>query len=61
MLCLTVDEQGVPQDVAVTGSGSDKFDQSALNAVRQYRFKPATRNGQPVPVEIFLELTIKVF
>ncbi len=60
-LRLVVDEQGMPQDVRVVESGGDKFDQSALAAVRQYRFKPATREGNPVAVEIFMVVKFRVF
>lgn len=40
---------GLPSSVEVTGtSGSRHLDRAATDAVRRWRFKPATSNGQPV-------------
>jgi len=50
---LEIDTQGVPENlVVVQSSGSDKLDQSALNAVGQYRFRPAMKDGQPTAVTL---------
>jgi len=37
---------------------SDTLDRYALEAVRQYRFNPATLNGQPVAVALNIEINI---
>ena len=34
------------------GSGNRDLDRAALDAVRRWQFKPATRNGQPVASEV---------
>jgi outer membrane biosynthesis protein TonB len=50
VVALVVDQQGLPQNVRMlrgTGGDADKY---IIEAVRQYRFKPATLNGQPVAV-----------
>jgi len=50
-----VDEQGRVADARVVKS-IPLLDQSALDAAKQWEFKPATLNGEPVPVLIQLEL-----
>ena len=59
---MQVSRDGVPIDVSVDDrSGNREFDRSALQAVRQWRFQPALRDGKPVaatvrvPVEFALE------
>jgi TonB family protein len=50
LISLTVDANGIPQSPRVVRSLSPEMDKQALEAVDQYRFKPATKNGQPMPV-----------
>lgn len=50
-----VDEQGRVADARVVKS-IPLLDQSALDAAKQWEFKPATLNGEPVPVLVQLEL-----
>jgi protein TonB len=38
-------------------SGFREFDESALNAVRKYKFTPAIKDGQPVPVQFTQQIT----
>ena len=33
------------------------LDDEAINATRQWKFKPGTKDGKPVPVEVTIELT----
>src|SRR6187402_103334 len=49
---LVVDAKGMPTDVHVAKSLSPDFDANAMQAVRQYRFAPARRLGQPVAVAL---------
>jgi len=54
-LCVVeviVDAKGLPQDPRVIRPLGMGLDEKALEAVKQYRFKPATLNGRPVPVKI---------
>ena len=41
-------------------SGQAALDAAALEAVRSWRFRPATRNGQPVAVDIAVPMTFNV-
>ncbi|HBN53233.1 MAG TPA: energy transducer TonB [Stenotrophomonas sp.] len=53
VLKVVVGPQGTPSDVALlTSSGNSQLDESAIRRVREWKFKAATRNGQPVPTTI---------
>jgi TonB family protein len=56
---LIVDAQGMPKDVHIERSLAPGFDANSLAVVRQYRFKPAQRKGQPVAVRIHIEVNYK--
>jgi len=50
LLHVDVGADGVPTQVQVAKSSrSRSLDRAASEAVRQWRFRPAQRNGQPVP------------
>ena len=53
---LIVDENGLPQNVHVLRGVGMGLDDSAMAAVKQYRFKPAMEGGKPVPVELNIEV-----
>lgn len=53
---LIVDAQGNPQNVHVTKHLGMGLDEKAIEAVRQYKFKPAMYQGHPVPVQIVVEV-----
>jgi periplasmic protein TonB len=53
---LIVDSQGVPQDIHVTRPLGMGLDQKAIEAVRQYRFRPAMYQGHPVSVQMVIEV-----
>ena len=49
LLRVSVGSDGSPTDIDVAQrSGSRDLDRAAINAVRKWEFRPATRNGQPV-------------
>jgi TonB family protein len=50
-LGMIVDSEGVPQNVHIVKSLGPAFDESALEAVKQWRYKPALKDGVPVSVE----------
>lgn len=53
VLKVVVDVQGSPTEVALlTSSGNSQLDDSAIARVREWKFKAATRNGQPAPTTI---------
>jgi TonB family protein len=48
VVTVLVSEEGLPKEVRVKRGLGFGLDQKAEAAVRQYRFLPATKNGQPV-------------
>ncbi len=57
---LIVDANGTPQLVHVLRGIGMGLDEKAVEAVRQYKFKPAMEDGKPVPVELNVEVDFKV-
>lgn len=55
-LNLVVNEQGLPEVIEITKKAGAGFDISAIEALSQWKFKPATRNGEPVPCSIPIEV-----
>jgi protein TonB len=37
------------------------LDEKAVEAVRQYKFKPATKDGKPVKVELSIDVNFQIF
>ena len=60
-VALIVDEHGLPSHVRVERGVGMGLDEKAVEAVRQYKFKPAMENGKPVPVEIYVEVNFQIF
>jgi len=58
---VTVSEGGIPQDVHVVKSLRADFDRKSVEAVNQYRFTPALRNGEPVAKDINIEVNFQIF
>jgi periplasmic protein TonB len=58
---LIVDEQGLPSHVRVARGVGMGLDEKAVEAVRQYKFKPATKDGKPVKVELTVEVNFQIF
>lgn len=47
---MVISKEGEPLDLRVIRSPSDDLTQSALEAVRQWRYKPTLLNGNPVEI-----------
>jgi periplasmic protein TonB len=63
VVTLIVDAQGNPQNVHVTRSLGMGLDEKALEAVRQYKFKPAMdkSTNKPVPVLLSIEVRFRLY
>jgi protein TonB len=61
MVSLIVDAQGVPQHVRVVRQLGMGLDEKAIEAVRQYKFKPAMFQGKAVPVEVNIEVNFQIY
>jgi len=61
VLSLTVDDQGRTANVQITGPTGCGLDAQAVHAVEEWRFKPATKDGQPVGTEIGVEVSFHLY
>ena len=62
LIQLIVNRRGLPVDLHVVRALGMGLDQKALEAVRQYRFKPAMLDGKtPVPVMITVEVNLRLY
>lgn len=55
-LGLTVDQTGMPQNIQVKRSLYPSLDQAAIAALRQWRFEPGIKDGQPVSTYLTVEM-----
>jgi protein TonB len=60
-VALIVDEHGNPTHIHVERSLGMGLDEKAVEAVRQYRFKPAYYHGHPVAVEVVVLVNFRIF
>jgi protein TonB len=58
---LWVDTNGNPSHVRVIRGVGMGLDEKAVEAVRQYKFRPAMENGKPVLVELNIEVNFQIF
>ena len=59
-LDVSISKQGVPEDIQVISSPSDDLTQSAIEAVRRWRYSTTLLNGEPVEViaEVHVNYTL---
>lgn len=58
LLETVIDEHGVPREVRVIKSVHPCIDQVLVETVMQWRFKPGTLRGRPVPVVFNMTLIL---
>ena len=58
---LVVDANGNPTDVRVKRGLGYGLDEKAVEAVQGYKFRPAVRDGVPVPTKLFVNVNFKIF
>ena len=59
LLDCVVREDGAVSDVEVKSSPDAKLNQAAIQALRQWTFKPGMKDGKPVPVSISVEISFR--
>jgi periplasmic protein TonB len=61
VLSLIVDAQGNPQNIQVVRALGMGLDEKAIEAAKQYKFKPAYFHGHPVASLINLEVNFRIY
>jgi TonB family protein len=61
VLWIVVDAQGNVNDCRVVKPLGLGLDEKAVETVRTWKFKPALRNGAPVPVRVIVEVSFRLF
>jgi TonB family protein len=61
VVSMIVDAQGNPQNIQVARALGMGLDEKAIEAAKQYKFKPAYFHGHPVPVLINLEVNFRIY
>jgi periplasmic protein TonB len=61
VLWLVVDPYGRPQNLRVARSLGLGLDEKAIEAVRQWKFEPAMKDGRPVAVQINVEVNFRLY
>jgi TonB family protein len=55
-LKTTVTPEGMPSDIQVIKGLSEQENRNAVDAVKQWRFQPGTKAGEPVHVRVSIEI-----
>jgi TonB family protein len=58
---LTIGTDGPPHDIKIEKPLGYGLDEKALEAVRQWRFQPALKDGKPVETQTSVSLEFKLF
>ena len=61
LLSLIVDASGQVLDVRITRPVGMGLDEKAVDAVRKWKFEPAKKNGEPVPVQLAVEADFHLY
>jgi TonB family protein len=56
VMLVGLNTKGRVQAVRVLRSDEKAFEQSAVETVKKWKFKPAAKKGQPVPVQVTVEM-----
>ena len=56
---VVINEAGVVENAMIKSSVNAKYDELALGAARQWRYRPATMNGAPVKYRKIISVTVK--
>lgn len=58
-LSIVVGTDGKPRDIKVVRSPGYGLDEKAIEAVREWRFQPASKDGKPVAVSIMVQVQFR--
>jgi TonB family protein len=61
LLFLIVSPEGLPHDIKVLSTLSPEFDEAAMDAVKKWKFSPATKDGKPVAAKINVQVNFHLY
>lgn len=61
LISMVVTAEGLPSDIQVVRSLGMGLDENAVESVRQYRFKPAMKDGVPIPASIHVSVNFHLY
>jgi protein TonB len=61
VLWMIVGVDGRPRDIRVVRTAGMGLEEKAIGAVRTWRFEPARKDGQPVAVQISVEVSFRLY
>jgi TonB family protein len=61
IVLVKISEEGRAEDLKVLHGLPFGLNQHALNTVRTWKFRPATLDGKPVPVQVPIEVTFRLY
>jgi TonB family protein len=61
MIYLVVEPDGTADHLHIARPAGMGLDEKALECVSQYRFAPATLNGKPIRVDMYVEVNFQIF
>jgi TonB family protein len=59
-ISFTVTRSGLPADLEILRHAARDLDESAVRALRRFRFQPATMAGEPVPAHVTIDVTYRL-
>ncbi len=60
VISVVVGSDGSPRDIKVKRPFSPELDESAINTVKKWKFAPGTKDGEPVAVQIVVEISFRL-
>jgi TonB family protein len=60
-MSVTVNTKGLAQDVTLDEKLGYGLDEKAVKAVKEWKFRPATRDGVPVPVRLVIRVNFNLY
>lgn len=61
MVGLVLGPDGLPRDIWIIRGVGTGLDEKSIEAVRQWKFEPATKDGQPVAVFLNAETMFRLY
>jgi TonB family protein len=58
---LVVGADGLPRDLQIACSSAPDLNDNAIATVKHWKFAPATKDGKPVPVEILVDVSFRLY